>query len=203
MTAKKIISGLIAFTTVIYILFVFFDRLPWSMVVCGLIAQAAHALIMSNFPFVQFLSLPFASAIVMLFINHYLAFSYFSNNWYQFSEVSISLKSNYFTILIRFLWLCFQILAFFTLCLWLVPFALFVSLSANDNVLPTVNERNPLMGMCLVSIKLVKIHDQYLILGDNDIVSNYFSSKGKKMGLLSLFNYAKESVLPQRNKKSF
>lgn len=90
-TAKKIISGLIAFTTVIYLLFVFFDRrLPWSMIVCGLIAQAAHALIMSNFPFVQFLSLPFGSAVVMLFVNHYLAFTYFSNNWYQFSEVSLS-----------------------------------------------------------------------------------------------------------------
>lgn len=101
--AKKIISGLIAFTSVIYVLFVFFDRLPWSMIVCGLIAQAAHALIMSNFPFVQFLSLPFASAVVMLFVNHYLAFSYFSNNWYQFSEVSISRKSKYFIIFNSFL----------------------------------------------------------------------------------------------------
>lgn len=32
-------------------------------------------------------------------------------------------------------------MAYFTLCLWLVPFALFVSLSANENVLPTVAER--------------------------------------------------------------
>lgn len=151
MVAKKIISGLIAFTTVIYVLFVFFDRLPWSMIVCGFIAQAAHALIMSNFPFVQFVSLPFAGAVVMLFVNHYLAFSYFSNNWYQFSEVRnlIVMFQYVFSDFIRF---CFQILAFFTLCLWLVPFALFVSLSANDNVLPTVNERSPLMGKCLMSL---------------------------------------------------
>lgn len=79
--------------------------------------------------------------------------------------------------------LFFQVMAYFTLCLWLVPFALFVSLSANDNVLPTSNERTHL-------------------LSDNDVVTNYFSSR-KKIGLLSLFNYAKESLLPERNKKAF
>ena len=31
-----------------------------------------------------------------------------------------------------------QIMAYFTFCLWLVPFAFFLSLSANDNVLPTL-----------------------------------------------------------------
>lgn len=31
-----------------------------------------------------------------------------------------------------------QILAYFTFCLWLVPFTFFLSLSANDNVLPTL-----------------------------------------------------------------
>ena len=30
-------------------------------------------------------------------------------------------------------------MAYFTICLWLVPFAFFVSLSANENVLPTMN----------------------------------------------------------------
>jgi Transmembrane adaptor Erv26 len=74
-----------------------------------------------------------------------------------------------------------QVLAYFTLCLWCVPFALFISLSANDNVLP-LNERSPLLA--------------------NDVVTNYFS-KNRKSGLLSLFSYAKETLLPQRNKKAF
>ncbi|KAJ6646018.1 Protein TEX261, partial [Pseudolycoriella hygida] len=156
--AKKVITTLIVATTFIYVLFIFFDRLPWSIVVCGLLAQLCHLLIMHSFPFVMFTSIPFIGSCIMLVINHWLAYSYFFNNWYQFSEV----------------------LGYFTLCLWTVPFALFVSLSANDNVLPTINERSPL-------------------LNDNDIVTNYFSNKGKK-GLLSLFTYAKESILPQRNK---
>lgn len=85
--AKKTITALIAITSVIYILFVFFDKLPWSMVICGLVAQLMHAFIMTNFPFVKFVSFPFAGAVVMLLVNHWLAFNYFSSNWYQFSEV--------------------------------------------------------------------------------------------------------------------
>jgi hypothetical protein len=48
------------------------------------------------------------------------------------------------------------------------------------------------------------VNDTFIFISDdNDVVSNYFSRKGKKYGLLSLFNYAKDSVLPQRSKKSF
>lgn len=89
-------------------------------------------------------------------------------------------------------------IAYFTLCLWLVPFALFVSLSANDNVLPTVTERagkKKMRRLFLVS--------RFILISDGDVVSNYFSKKGKKYGLLTFFNYAKESILPQRTKKGF
>ena len=34
----------------------------------------------------------------------------------------------------------FQVLSFFFVCLWLVPFGFFISLSANDMVLPTIGE---------------------------------------------------------------
>jgi len=76
-------------------------------------------------------------------------------------------------------------MAYFSICLWVVPFAFFVSLSANDYVLPTQAERGNLLG------------------DDNDVVTNYFKRKGKKYGLLHFFNSAKDMVLPQRTKKSF
>ena len=41
----------------------------------------------------------------------------------------------------------FQVLAYFTVCLWLVPFAFFVSLSANENVLPTSVDGSQRQGM--------------------------------------------------------
>lgn len=81
-----------------------------------------------------------------------------------------------------------HVLGYFMVCIWLVPLAFFVSLSANDNVLPVSIEMQPLIA-----------GEQ-----DADLVSSYFSRKtGRKIGLLSFFNYAKESLLPQRVKKAF
>ncbi|EAT36269.1 AAEL011635-PA [Aedes aegypti] len=159
--AKKAITWMIMGSVLLYIVFIFTERFSWTLILCGLGAQALHAAILKNFPYVKFLSPCFLGAVILLLANHYLAFIYFQQQFHPFTEV----------------------MAYFTLCLWLVPFALFVSLSANDNVLPTSNERTHL-------------------LSDNDVVTNYFSSR-KKIGLLSLFNYAKESLLPERNKKAF
>ncbi|PSN30170.1 Protein TEX261 [Blattella germanica] len=145
-----------------YVGFLFFEDFPTSIIVCGIVSQIAHLFILQTFPYVMIASPAFIGAVIMLILNHYLAFQYFAAVYYSFSEI----------------------ISYFTLCLWLVPFALFVSLSANENILPTVSETKPL-------------------LDDNDVVSNYFSRKGKKYGLLSLFNYAKDSILPQRNKKAF
>lgn len=86
--AKKTISTLVLFVTGVYVFFILFDHLPWSMVLCGLAAQVAHGLIMTNFPYVKFASIPFIGAVSMLLVNHYLAFDYFTQNYFSFSEVS-------------------------------------------------------------------------------------------------------------------
>lgn len=39
-----------------------------------------------------------------------------------------------------------EIASYFGLCVWFVPFSLFVSLSAGDNVLPTMGSEAPGMG---------------------------------------------------------
>ncbi|BFG05846.1 protein TEX261 [Drosophila madeirensis] len=150
---------MISFTIFVYIMLMVFEDLPWSMLLCGFVAQGFHLSIMGGFPFIRLLSVPFLGTLVMLVVNHLLAFQYFTTVYVPFT----------------------QVLAYFTICMWIVPFALFVSLSANDSVLPTVNEqsrRSP------------------------DVVSNYFS-RNKKQGLLSLFNYMKEHLLPARSKKAF
>lgn len=38
---------------------------------------------------------------------------------------------------------------------------------------------------------------------ENDVVSNYFNRREKKMGLLSALNSAREYVMPSRGKKAF
>lgn len=74
-------------------------------------------------------------------------------------------------------------MAYFTVCLWIVPFAFFVSLSANDYTLPTQAQQRPLLG------------DE-----SDDFTSNYFGKKGKKYGLLGFLKSSKDMILPSRNK---
>ncbi|KAL5022194.1 hypothetical protein ScPMuIL_001349 [Solemya velum] len=162
MTAK-VIKFMIIFLTAIYIGLFLFEDLNYSLIVCGLLSCGAYYLVLQTFPFFTFTSPAFLASIALVFINHYLAFSYFSTVFHPFSEV----------------------LAYFTLCLWLVPFAFFVSLSANENVLPTVAEKQQFNEM------------------DSDVVSSYFQRKSKKYGLLSFFKYAQESILPEKIRKNY
>merc|ERR1719431_1060926 len=101
-----------------------FENIPSTLIICGIIAQIAHLSLLSSFPFFSATSPSFIVAVVMVIVNHYFAFSHFGENYYPFSEV----------------------MAYFTICMWLVPFAFFVSLSANENVLPTLGERRHLMA---------------------------------------------------------
>jgi hypothetical protein len=85
--AKKVISWMVFFTTTIYVAFIFVDNLSWAMVMFGLASQGIHIVILNNFPYVRFISPSFLVALVLLIINHYLAFIYFQSNYYPFSEV--------------------------------------------------------------------------------------------------------------------
>ncbi|KAI8427087.1 hypothetical protein MSG28_014725 [Choristoneura fumiferana] len=160
--AKYVISWTVAATAAIHIGLFLFEEFPLHLNILGLCGAGLHALLLREFPAVRVTSAPFAAAVAALVAHHYLAFQYFGQVYYSFSEV----------------------LAYFTLCLWVVPFALFVSLSANDYVLPTTGEKQPL-------------------LSDNNVVTDYLSRKSKRYSLLSLFSFAKDSLLPQRSKKAF
>lgn len=97
-TAKKVISVIVLFVTTVYLLFIFFDNLPWSMVFCGLAAQALHALILTDFPYVYLKSVQFIGAVFLLIINHYLAFSYFTQHYFNFAEVIYNCLVSLYTI---------------------------------------------------------------------------------------------------------
>ncbi|XP_049883515.1 protein TEX261 isoform X2 [Pectinophora gossypiella] len=153
--AKYVITWTVILTTAVHIGLIIFEDLPTYLNILGLLQQMLHGVLMKDFPVVRVTSPAFIAAFINLITHHYLAFKFFGRVYYSFSEV----------------------LAYFTICLWVVPFALFVSLSANDYVLPTT--------------------------GDNNVVTDYLSRKSKRYSLLSFFSFAKDSILPQRNKKAF
>ncbi|XP_013146555.1 PREDICTED: protein TEX261 [Papilio polytes] len=161
-TAKYVISWLIFGTAAIHIGLMIFEDLPLYLNILGLLQQFIHWMMIRDFPVIKMTSVSLLASVVNLILHHYLAFKFFGTAYIAFSEV----------------------LGYFTICLWLVPLTLFVSLTANDYVLPTRGEKQPL-------------------LGDNNVVTDYLSRKANTYSLLSFFSYAKDSILPQRSKKAF
>ncbi|KAK9874676.1 hypothetical protein WA026_005496 [Henosepilachna vigintioctopunctata] len=153
--AKKFITWMNTTVTVLFILLWLLEGFPSIMVFCGVLAQISHFVILKNFPYVNFFSPGFIAAVIFIIINHLLAFKHFADVYYTFSEV----------------------LSYFTLFLWMVPFSLFVSLSANDNVLPITADR----------------------LG-GDVVTNYFSKKRKNM-VFSHFSIMQKNLYCQSGRK--
>lgn len=166
-TSARIIKYTIWATTLALVGLLLFEDMPWTLLGSCIASNVAYYFVLQTFPFIQLTSPIFIVSLVLLVVNHYLAFSYFATIWYPFSEV----------------------LAFFTICVWLIPFALFISLSANENTLPTSVEATP------TSTSFTDT--------DGDIVTNYFRRKSKRYGLLSFLKSAQETILPQRVKKGF
>lgn len=85
--AKKVIKFNAIFTIGLYILLMITENFSWSMIVCGLLAQVVHLAILRNFPNIKILSLEFWSSVILLLVNHYLAYKHFQDVYYSLSEV--------------------------------------------------------------------------------------------------------------------
>jgi hypothetical protein len=91
-----------------------FEDIPLKMTVIVLISNLLYFISLRTFPFIDVYSPVFITSVVLLLIEHYLAFSHFAERYYQF----------------------YEIITYFTLFCWSIPILLLMSLSANDNVLP-------------------------------------------------------------------
>uniref|UniRef100_A0A8C6DFL0 Protein TEX261 n=1 Tax=Moschus moschiferus TaxID=68415 RepID=A0A8C6DFL0_MOSMO len=131
---SRIIKYMIWFSTAVLIGLYVFERFPTYMIGVGLFTNLVYFGLLQTFPFIMLTSPNFILSCGLVVVNHYLAFQFFAEEYYPFSEC-----------------LCCQVLAYFTFCLWIIPFAFFVSLSAGENVLPSTMQP-----------------------GD-DVVSNYFT----------------------------
>ncbi|KAM6362515.1 protein TEX261 isoform 2-T2 [Alca torda] len=112
---RRIIKYMIWFSSAVLVCLYLFEHFPGFMVGVGLFTNLVYFGLLQTFPFIVLTSSNFILSCVLVIFNHYLAFQYFAEEYYLFSEV----------------------LAYFTFCLWLIPFAFFVSLSAGENVLPS------------------------------------------------------------------
>lgn len=168
--AKRVIHGILILITILNVsLIIFENQFTWTLWAIGLFSNLLYFFILAEFPVIAFLSPTFLLAMFMLIVHHYFAFSFFNQHYYPFPEI----------------------LAYFTLFVWLVPFSFVLSLSANDYVLPQYSEPT----------RDRYNDDNLLNQGNSDLVSNYFKKRAKKIGLLAFMRSVQESILPTRNKK--
>ncbi|KAJ5477257.1 Protein SVP26 [Penicillium diatomitis] len=135
--ARKLLSRLIYSIICIQILLVLIDRFPLSLSLLSIISHLVYASNLRRFPLVKLTDPLFILSCVLVILNHWLWFRHFSKplpatranqgNWRQPYQLDYSDVPSFS-----------EVASYFGLCVWLVPFALFVSLSAGDNVLPTM-----------------------------------------------------------------
>ncbi|AEO70657.1 uncharacterized protein THITE_2122305 [Thermothielavioides terrestris NRRL 8126] len=131
--AKRFLTRLIYSIMALQLLLCVVDRFPFLPTLLGIFSHFVYLGNMRRFPFVKLTDPLFLASCVLVLLNHYVWFKHFSHhqerayqNMTSYYDTPDDIPS--FT----------EIASYFGLCVWLVPFSLFVSLSASDNVLPTM-----------------------------------------------------------------
>ncbi|KAK4499909.1 hypothetical protein PRZ48_008095 [Zasmidium cellare] len=129
--AKKVLTRLIYAIIALHTLLLL-DRLPPLLSLFSIASHILYSLNLRRFPVVKLTDPVFLASCATVLLNHWLWFRHFSAppqrssggryNYYDQQNIPT------FT----------EIASFFGLGVWLVPFALFVSLSAGENVLPSM-----------------------------------------------------------------
>ncbi|KAL2161706.1 hypothetical protein VTH06DRAFT_8268 [Thermothelomyces fergusii] len=131
--AKRFLTKLIYSIMGLQLLLCVVDRFPFLPTALGIFSHFIYLGNMRRFPFVKLTDPLFLTSCVLVLVNHFVWFKHFSHR----QERAYQNMTSYYDLpddVPSFS----EIASYFGLCVWLVPFALFVSLSASDNVLPTM-----------------------------------------------------------------
>ncbi|KAI0385977.1 DUF396-domain-containing protein [Hypomontagnella monticulosa] len=135
--AKRLLTRLIYSIIGLQIILCLVDGFPFGLSLMGVVSHVIYLGNMRRFPFVKLSDPLFIASCVLVLVNHYFWFQHFSEaqqrSYARMSSMYDHPDVPTFT----------EIASYFGLCVWLIPFALFVSLSASDNVLPTIGTEQP------------------------------------------------------------
>ncbi|EGW32411.1 uncharacterized protein SPAPADRAFT_139419 [Spathaspora passalidarum NRRL Y-27907] len=128
---KRFLTKLIYFIIAVFVLLIIFDGFPIKLTLLSIFSYYVYLQNLKRFPYVELTSPIFLISCVLVVANHFLWFNHFHTPYIP--PLEVRLKPNYKPPHIpEFVEVC----SFFGLLVWFVPFALFVSLSAHDNLLP-------------------------------------------------------------------
>lgn len=124
---KKVIYTIIGLFVLLYL----FDSFPLKLSLFSIFSYYVYLQNLNKFPYVQLTSPVFLASCILVVANHFLWFNHFHHP--VIPPLEVRLRHDYVPPHIpSFVEVCL----FFGICVWFVPFALFVSLSAHDNLLP-------------------------------------------------------------------
>ncbi|KAL8790542.1 MAG: hypothetical protein Q9213_000564 [Squamulea squamosa] len=132
--AKKLLSRLIYAIIAIQIFLAVVDRFPISLSLLSIGSHAIYAGNLRHFPSVRLADPIFLLSCVLVILNHFFWFRHFSTPPAISPSRSRTANRYDYTDIPSFT----EIASFFGICVWLVPFAMFVSLSAGENILPSM-----------------------------------------------------------------
>ncbi|KAJ6092906.1 hypothetical protein N7486_008195 [Penicillium sp. IBT 16267x] len=134
---RKLLNRLIYSIIVIQVLLVVFDRFPIWLSLLSILSHLVYASNLRRFPIVKLSDPLFILSCILVLLNHWLWFRHFSKPPSPSRRADNNLRQPYqvnYDDMPSFS----EVASYFGLCVWLVPFALFVSLSAGENVLPSM-----------------------------------------------------------------
>ncbi|KAF2263615.1 DUF396-domain-containing protein [Lojkania enalia] len=128
--AKKLLTRLIYSIVALQLLLLLVDGFPVGLSVLSVVSHVIYAQNLRRFPIVKLTDPLFLLSCALVILNHWLWFRHFSAPPAHSRTYPYSRDPNIPTFT--------EIASYFGLCVWFVPFALFVSLSAGENVLPSM-----------------------------------------------------------------
>lgn len=128
---KRLLKRTIYLIVAVFVLLWLTDSFPFLPVMFLIFSYFVYLQNLAKFPYVELTSPIFLLSCVLVVVNHFLWFNHFLNP--PMPLLQDRLRRGYVPPLTPLL---SEVLSFFGLCVWFVPFALFVSLSSHDNLLP-------------------------------------------------------------------
>ena len=176
--SAKLLRRLIYSVMAIQVLLWLVDGFPFTLTCLCIASHLVYASNLRHFPVVKLTDPLFLISCALVMLNHWVWFRHFSarsdydsrtyQDRYQATGPHIS-----FT----------EIASYFGICVWLVPFALFVSLSAGENILPSMGSEYATGERKNLGIKGPKRRNTGMAKAAVDGVRDWAGETGAVMGL--------------------
>ncbi|AMD19853.1 HCL298Wp [Eremothecium sinecaudum] len=153
-----------------------FDGFPILLTFFSIASYFIHYQNLKQFPFVSLSSPTFICTCILVALNHYFWLRHFNDveipPQYLSDPMYMPRKKASFT----------EVTSFFAICIWFIPFSLFVSLSAGENILPTtMGKKNDDYD----SSNMMRRKASSLVKVIIDSVREYFSKIASVVGIRS------------------